>query len=180
MEVFEAIQKRRSARAYLPDPVPEDKLERILEAGRIAPSASNIQPWHFIVVRDEHKREKLAKSGVFARFLSQSPVVIVGCGNRKASPKWSIVDTAIAMQNVVLAATGEGLGTYWVGSFKEEEVKELLNIPDEMNVIALLAVGYPHKRLDLLAKIAHLIHRRKKPVEIVSLDEFGKPFSKNP
>jgi nitroreductase len=180
VEVFEAIQKRRSVRAYLPDPVPQDKLERILQAASIAPSASNLQPWHFIIVRNGQKREKLARSGLFARFLSQSPVVIVGCGNRKASPKWFVVDTAIALQTIVLAATSEGLGTCWVGSFKEEQVKDLLNIPDEMSIIALLAVGYPRKKLDLLAKVTHLIHRRKNLGEIASLDEFGRPFSEHP
>jgi nitroreductase len=180
MDVFEAIQKRRSVRAYLPDPVPEDKLKTILEAGRMAPSASNIQPWHFIVVTDKQKRKKLSRGGIFARFLSQAPVVIVSCGNRKASSKWYVVDTAIALQTMVLAATGEGLGTCWVGSFNEEEVKELLKIPDDLRVIALLALGFPRRKLDLLSKVAHLLHRRKKLSEIASLEEFGKPFVEQP
>ena len=148
MDVFEAIQKRRSVRAYKSTPIPEEKLMKILEAGRLAPSASNIQPWHFIVVKDPEKRKKLAKSK-WARFLAEAPVVIVGCGNQKASPKWFMVDVAIAMQNMVLAATGEGLGTCWVGSFNEKEVKELLKIPENYRVIALLAVGYPRENWTL-------------------------------
>lgn len=74
-----------------------DKIRKILEAARLAPSAANIQPWHFIVVTNPETRRKIAKGGRFAGFLSEAPVVIVGCGDRKASPRWHIVDTAIAM-----------------------------------------------------------------------------------
>ena len=88
MEVFEAIRRRKSVRAYAPTPVPKEKLERILEAARLAPSAENRQPWYFIVVTDPDKRKRIAKSGIFARFLAKSSIVIVGCGDRKASPKW--------------------------------------------------------------------------------------------
>lgn len=176
MEVFEAIQKRRSVRTYSPDPVPQDKLMRILEAGRLAPSAGSIQPWHFIVVIDKQRREELAKGGRFAKFLAEAPVAIVGCGDKKASPNWNVVDTAIAMQNMMLAAVGEGLGTCWVGSFKEEKVKELLKIPEQFSVIALMAVGYAREKLDLTAKIVHLIRRRKKIEKITSLDVFGNSF----
>lgn len=175
MDVFEAIRERRSTRAYLLDRIPEDKLEKILEAARLAPSAGNIQPWHFIVVTDLQKRKELSR-GRFAKFLTESPVVIVGCGDKKASPKWHVVDTAIAMQNIVLAATGEGLGTCWIGSFNGDQVKKLLNIPEKFQVIALLAVGYPRKKLDLTAKISHFIIRKKKLQKIVSLEEFGNPF----
>ena len=177
MDVFEAIQKRHSVRAYKSTPIPEEKLMKILEAGRLAPSASNIQPWHFIVVKDPEKRKKLAKSK-WARFLAEAPVVIVGCGNQKASPKWFMVDVAIAMQNMVLAATGEGLGTCWVGSFNEREVKELLKIPENYKVIALLAVGYPREKLDLTGKVLHLVRRRKKLSDIVSFEEYGNKLSK--
>jgi nitroreductase len=180
MEVSEAIRKRRSVRTYLPDTVPQDKLKTILEAGRLAPSAGSIQPWHFIVVFNKEKRETLAKGGRYAKFLSQAPVVIVGCGNKKLSPNWNVVDTAIAMQNMVIAAVGEGLGTCWVGSFKEEKVKELLKIPEQFSVIALLAVGYAREKLDLTAKVAHLIRRRKKIEKIISLDEFGASFVEKP
>lgn len=176
MDVFEAVQKRRSVRAYLPDPLPEDKLKKILEAARLAPSAANIQPWHFIVVTDQQKRKELG--GVFAKFLSEAPVVIVGCGNRKASSKWHIIDTTIAMQNIVLTATGEGLGTCWIGSFNEEHVKKLLKIPENFNVIALLAIGYPREKLDLAAKVAYFFRGKKELTKIVSLEEYGKPLVK--
>jgi nitroreductase len=111
MDVFEAVQKRRSVRAYESTPIPKEKLEKILEAARLAPSAGNIQPWHFIIVTELEKRQKLAQAQApFAKFLKEAPVVIVGCGDQKASPGWFMVDVAIAMQNMVLTATGEGLG----------------------------------------------------------------------
>jgi nitroreductase len=176
VDVFEAVQKRRSIRAYDSTPVPNEKLWKILEAARLAPSASNIQPWHFIVVTDREKRKMLAKGGRYAKFLDESPVVIVGCGDQKASPNWYTVDVAIAMQNMVLTATNEGLGTCWIGSFTESQVREILKIPENLKIVALLAVGYPRKELDAQGEILHTIKRRKKLENIVSLEEHGKTF----
>jgi nitroreductase len=173
MEVFEAIRKRHSVRSYLPDEILIGKLVKILEAARLAPSAGNIQPWHFIVVTDQQKRKKLSK-GRFAKFLVESPVVLVGCGDKKASPNWHVVDTAIAMQNMVLAATSEGLGTCWIGSFNENQVKKLLSIPERLAVIALLALGYRRETVDWTGKVLHLFRRKKKLEKIVSLEEFGR------
>ena len=172
MDVFEAVQVRRSVRSYKPTAIPREKLEKILEAARLAPSAMNLQPWHFIVVTDASKREKLAEAP-FAKFLKEAPVVIVACGNQRVSPKWYMIDVAIAMQNMVLTATGEGLGTCWVGSFNEREVKEMLKIPEEYRVIALLALGYPRRKLDIQSRILHLVRRRKRLEEIVSYEEYG-------
>jgi nitroreductase len=172
MDVFEAVQKRHSIRAYDSTAIPDEKLKKILEAARLAPSAGNVQPWHFIVVTDVEKREKLARAR-FAGFLSQASVVIVGCGDQKSSPDWHAVDVAIAMQNMVLTATSEGLGTCWIGSFNEDQIKEMLRIPEKFKVIALLAVGYPRKRLDIMGKILHFIRRRKRLKKIVSFEEYG-------
>ena len=178
MEVFEAIQKRKSVRSYLPDEVPASKLEKIIEAARLAPSAGNIQPWHFIVVSDQQKRNKLSK-GRYAKFLVESPIVLVGCGDKKASPNWYAIDTTIAMQNMVLTATSEGLGTCWIGSFNENHVRKLLSIPDKFRVIALLALGYRRKATDLSSKVLHFFRKRKKMEKITSLQEFGNFFFKN-
>jgi nitroreductase len=177
--VFEVVQKRRSIRAYAPTPVPKEKLLKVLEAGRLAPSASNVQPWHFVVVTDGEKRKRLSETGVFARFLAEAPVAIVGCGDEKASPKWYVVDVAIALQSIVLTATGEGLGTCWVGSFDEAKVKELLKIPENFRVVAILALGYPREKLDIVGKILRFVRRRKPLKKIASMDEYGnfKPFS---
>jgi nitroreductase len=176
MEVFEAIQKRRSVRSYLSDQVPIGKLEKILEAARLAPSAGNIQPWHFIVVTNQEKRNKLSK-GRYAKFLAESPVVLVGCGDTKASPNWYAIDTTIAMQNMVLTATSEGLGTCWIGSFDENQVKKLLNIPERYTVIARIALGYRRETVELASKVLHLFRRTKKLERIVSLGEFKNLYS---
>lgn len=175
MDVFQAITIRRSIRNYKPTPVPSEKLQKILEAARLAPSAINKQPWHFIVVTDTEKR-KFLSTGLFAKFLKQTPVVIVACGDKKASPKWHIVDVAIAVQNMVLTATEEGLGTCIVGSFNENQVRELLKIPDNLHVIVLLAIGYPSGKESLPSKILRTIRKRKPIQKIISKEEYGKPY----
>ena len=174
MDVFEAIQKRKSVRSYDTKPVPKEMLNKILEAARIAPSAGNIQPWHFIVVTDAEKRNELSK-GIFAKWLSGAPAVIVACGDTEASPDWYAVDTSLALENIVLAATGDGLGTCYVGSFNEKEVKKLLRIPGKYCVIALLTVGYAKEKEGLTSRFFRLASRKRKALgEIVSLEEYGQ------
>ena len=172
MEFFETVKSRKSVRAYDERPVPDDVLAKILETARISPSAKNLQPWHFIVVRAPAKRAELSL-GTWARFLKDAPVVIVGCGDGKASPHWNIVDTSIALQTLVLAATAEGLGTCWVGSFDQVKVKALLGIPENYDVICLIALGYERKKMDLTRTLAGGA-KRKATREIVSYDEFGR------
>jgi nitroreductase len=172
MDVFEAIQKRKSSRGYQKSSVPKETLEKLLEAARLSPSAKNIQPWHFIVVTDTEKRKALSK-GLYAKFLENTPAVIVLCGDQSASPDWYVVDVALAGENMVIAATAEGLGTCWVGSFEEADVKRLLGVPEKLRVVALLAVGYTEEKIDLTAKINHFIHRRKKLDEIASWEVYG-------
>ena len=175
MDLFEAIQRRKSVRTYESKPVPKEVLWRVLEAGRVAPSASNVQPWHFIVVTDSEKRKVLSR-GIYAGFLKETPVVIVACGDAPASPKWHVVDVSIAVENMVLAATGEGLGTCWIGSFSEEEVRKLLEIPQNYRVVALLAVGYPREKTGIGRKLLQFVKRRKKLTEVVSSEKFGEPY----
>ena len=171
MDVFEAVKARSSVRAYDPTTIPKESLDRVLESGRLAPSANNFQPWRFIVVTDERKRAEMSKAR-YAGFLKESPVVIVGCGDKKKSPEWYAVDTTIALQNMVLTATNEGLGTCWIGSFDEDLVRSLLSIPEEFAVVAMLSVGYPRKKLDLTAMITRG-KNRKRLDEIVSYEKFG-------
>jgi len=176
MEVFDAILARKSVRAYDSKPVPEDVLMKVLEAGRLAPSASNRQPWFFLAVTDQEKRNALT-AGPYAKFLKESPVVIVGIGDPQTSAEWCVVDVTIALTQMVLAATNEGLGTCWIGSFYEDKVKEALGIPGRLKVVAMLAVGYPREKLDLGAKIVRA--RNRKPMEeILSFEQFGNPAPK--
>lgn len=176
MDVTEAVQERHSIRSYHDKSVPREKLEKILEAGRLAPSARNIEPWHFIVVTDKEKRKTLSK-GLYAKFVAQAPLVIAALGDKKASPDWYAVDTSLAVENMVLAAVNEGLGTCIVGSFNEADVKAALKIPDNFEVIVLLAVGYAQEKLDLSSKLLRLVRTRKVLSEIISEEEFGKPLT---
>jgi len=171
MEVYDAIKARKSVRSYDEKPVPSEVLERVLEAGQMAPSASNVQPWHFIVVTDQQKRVALS-AGRYAKFLKNTPVVLVGLGDREAAPEWHVVDVTIALENIVLAATAEGLGSCWIGSFHESEVKAALSIPDRWEVVAMLALGYEKEKMDLARAIVTRIRKRKTLGEIVSYESF--------
>lgn len=173
MDVFEAVQERRSIRVYKDKPVEREKLEKILEAARLAPSARNTEPWHFIAVTDADKRKTLSR-GIFAKFLVQTPLVIVACGDKEASPDWYAIDVGLAVENMILVATAEGLGTCCVGSFIEKDVKLALKIPDNFEVLVLLAIGYAQEKVDLSSKLLRLVRTRKTLSEVASEEEFGK------
>ncbi|MCL5876661.1 MAG: nitroreductase family protein [Candidatus Bathyarchaeota archaeon] len=175
MDVFEVVEARKSIRSYQDTPIPREKIERILEAGRLAPSAVNREPWHFIAVTDKEKRKALSK-GLYAKFVAHAPLVIVVCGNKKASADWYAIDAALALENMVLTAVGEGFGTCCVGSFNESDVKELLKVPDDYEALVMLTVGYPKEKLDLSNKLLRLVRTRKLLSEVASEEEFGKPF----
>ena len=148
MDVIEVIRKRRSVRSYADRPVERDKVERLLEAARLAPSASNRQEWRFVVVTDPQRRTALAKAAANQDFVGEAPVVIAACAEhdghvmRCGQPSHPI-DVAIAIDHMTLQAVAEGLGTCWIGAFYEEPVKDILGIPDEIRVVELLTVGYP-------------------------------------
>jgi nitroreductase len=163
MSVLEVIQKRRSLRKYKGDSIPEDVLQRVLEDVRLAPSGKNYQPWKFIIVQDKELKEKLAQASAEQFFMAEAPIIIVGCGFPDDSysrmgrymKSWP-VDVTIALEHLILQAAEEGLGTCWIGSFEETEVKSILNIPENVRVLALTPLGYPdetppyrgRKRLD--------------------------------
>jgi len=156
MSVLDIIVKRKSVRKYLDRPVEDEKLGQILEAARLAPSSSNSQPWHFIVVKDKGLKTGLMNAvplGVTAinKFIDNAPVVIVGCVTPSFFQKVSSifgrenhwVDVAIAMEHMVLVAEELGLGTCWIGWFDEAKVRKLLNVPKNAKIIAMLTLGYP-------------------------------------
>lgn len=147
MEVKEAIRKRKSVRGYDDRPIPEDKLLRVLEAARLASSASNRQEWKFVVVRDSKKRQELVRATEGQPHVGEASVVIAAVATlpdyvmRSGIPAY-IVDLAIAVDHITLAATDEGLDTCWIGRFVQEEVKRILGIPDKYPVVVLLALGF--------------------------------------
>jgi len=149
MQVFDAVKERRSVRRYRERPVEEAKLRKVLEAARLAPSAGNHQPWKFVVVLDEAKRRALARAAQNQTFVAEAPVVIAACATKTdhimANGQHCYpIDVAIAIDHMTLAAVEEGLGTCWIGAFSEPQVKKILAVPDEVRVVALLALGYPH------------------------------------
>ena len=157
MSLIDYILTRRSIRHYENKDIPKHILNQIFEAGRNAPSAANRQPIHFIIVNDKEEKKELSK-GIFNRHIKGSPTVLVGCAdiNSILTGKWAIVDAVIAMQNMVIAAWTLGIGSCWIGDFKEEKVKNLLKIPDKWKVVALLTLGYPAEQPE---------QRKKKSVE---------------
>jgi nitroreductase len=147
MELMQAIRARRSIRNFQDKPVEEEKLLAVLEAGRLAPSAKNMQDWRFIVVRDETARGRLAEAARSQRFVAQAPVVIAACGTSDlvmtcGQPAYAI-DVAIALDHMTLAAASLGLGTCWIGAFYEEQARAILGVPEGVRIVALLPLGYP-------------------------------------
>jgi nitroreductase len=169
--ILEEILKRKSVRAYLNKEVKKEVLSEILEAGRFAPSACNIQPWKFIVVRNKKRREKL--SVAFHnnnKFVAEAPIIIAACiisegYNMGGWYDSAVLDIGIAFDHMTLQAVNLGLGTCWIGGFYEDKVKKILNIPDEIRVAALLTLGYP--------KDISIIKKSRKPIEaIVSYEKY--------
>jgi nitroreductase len=166
---MDAIKKRRSVRHYLPDPIEDDKLQRILEAGRLAPSSMNHQNWRFVVVRSKDHRQELVEVARGQKFVGDAPVVIAACATDPTTkmgcgePSYAI-DLAIAVDHMTLVAAEEGLGTCWVGNFDQEKASRLLKVPAPAKVVFLLPVGYSAKESG---------PRPRKPLdEVVSEDAF--------
>ena len=157
MSLLDLILSRRSIRRYENKDIPEEVLQQILETGRQAPSAVNRQPIHFVIVNDHDILKNLCDN-LINRFVKNAPVAIVGCADIKSllTGKWAVVDTTIAMQNMVIAAWTLGIGSCWIGACNNEKVKELLKIPDKWKVVALVTLGYPAEQPK---------PRKKKPFE---------------
>lgn len=167
MDVLEAIRNRRSIRKYKDTEVEDKKLQEILEAGRWAPSASNRQPWQFIVVRDKALRENLAEAHTYGRFMKESPVVIVVIGEPARHPRYNLADPHNAVQNMLLAAYAQGLSTCWMGvrdTDIEPVFRRLLNVPDDLRVVCSISVGYGDQERT---------STRRSLDEIVSWETFG-------
>ncbi len=169
LDTITAIRTRRSVRSYKSDPIPRDDLLTILEAGRQAPSAGNRQPWHFVVVSDGALKAEVAEACNSQSWMAEAAFIIAGVALPHASAKWHMVDVAIAMENMVLAAASLGYGTCWIGAFREERIKELLHIPAEMKVVALTPLGVP---------ATTPVARERKDMEAVfSLNRYGEALS---
>ena len=147
MDVFQAIIQRYSCRSYDPRPIEPEKITKLLEAARFAPSARNRQDWRFVVVTDPDTKAKLSKAAYDQRSLIEAPVVIVACSNSdnvmRCGQPVAPIDVAIALEHIALQATELGLATCWIGSFYPDKVKAILDIPPDISIIELMTVGYP-------------------------------------
>ena len=151
MDFYEVVRKRRSYREYKTDMPEKDKIDRILEAARLAPTWANMQGVHYIIVQEpENVKAVWNAVGQLEKF-TEAPMFIVGIISEKSSgtnsngEKYYGVDFGICFEHLILAATAEGLGTCWIGWFNEEKVKKALNIPKQYRVLGLTPLGYPVK-----------------------------------
>jgi len=146
------ILARRSVRDFMPDEIPEEHLNLMLEAMRWAPSAGNLQPWRFYVVKDREKRRELARAALGQDFIADAPVAIVVCAvpeesswryGKRGSQLYCIQDTACAVMNLMLSATALGYGSVWVGAFDEKEVSRAISAPASERPVAIVPIGKP-------------------------------------
>lgn len=165
MDTLQLLKSRRSIRKYKDKEVEKEKILTCLEAARWAPSASNKQPWEFLIVQDKKTRKKLADIHPYAKFVEESPVVFVPLTNPEIHSKYHMSDTALTIMHFMIQAHAEGLGTCWAGVINTEiepKIKELLGIPDHLHVLALVALGYPdQKRTSNRKELSELIHWEK-------------------
>lgn len=155
MDALECIATRRSIRKFLDIPVEFEKVGNVLDAGRMAPSAGNLQDWKFILITDEKMRQEIAKACVEQYWIATAPIHIIVCTEPertrrfygKMGEKYSLQNGAAVVQNMLLAAHAEGLGSCWVGAFEDEAVKRLLNIPDDVIVHAIVPLGYADEKV---------------------------------
>ena len=167
MEVFDAVRTMLAVRNYRDKPVPPEVVRRIVEAGRLTGSSMNRQPWHFIVVEN---RDTLRQLGALAKtgpYIAQAPLAIVVAIERTM---FSVSDASRAVQSMILTAWSEGVGSNWVGFRGLDEVKSLLSIPDELEVLAIIPFGYPARPIGKGEK------KRKSISEVAHIERFGQPF----
>lgn len=168
MDVLSAIKGRRSIRKYSNKPVEEEKLLKVLEAARLSPSAKNRQEWRFIVVKNSETRKKLTEA-IGQPFVGEAPIILVCCGTevesvmRGGQPRYT-VDLSIATAYMILEAYEQGLGTCWLGSYDEDKVKEVLDIPKGVRVVAITPLGYPDE--------SPASRPRRELDEIISYDKY--------
>ena len=168
MNVFEAVSTILAVRAFQPTPISPEQVQRIVEAGRLTGSGSNQQPWHFIVVDDPAELQKLGALVKSGPYVAQAPVAVVVVTEQTSM---AVSDGSRAIQSMILTAWSEGIGSNWVGFTGMKAVNEFLNIPDNLDVLAILPFGYPVKELGQGKK------KRKPLSEVASHGKYGNPLA---
>lgn len=177
MEFYDVIRTRRSIRKYKKEPIPKEVLLRVLEAGRIAPSGNNRQPWRFVVIEDKEKKKRIAEACYGQSFIAEAPVVIVCCSIKcssgyqpwmeQAGPR----DVVIATDHIILAARNEGLASCWIGAFYPDKIAEIIDLPRDLDVVMVVPLGYPAN------KEAFKETTDRKPFEeIFFYESYGRKF----
>ena len=169
MEVFDAIRTVLAVRQFRDQPVTEPVVKQIVEAGHLTASGSNLQPWRFIVVQNKETLRQLGTLAKTGPYIAQAPLAIVVC-IEKSSPL-GVSDASRAIQNMVLTAWAQGVGSNWVGFHNLEQVRPLLGIPDEIEVLAIVPFGYPVQTLGQGNK------KRKPLGEVAHRETWGTPFA---
>ena len=173
MDLLEIIKNRRSIRVFKKQDVPQDIIEKLLEAARWAPSAGNVQPWAFVVASSQKMKQSLSMAAFGQKDLEEASVVFVVCADEKLAEQsygvrgkslYCLQDTAAAIQNILLTAYSLGLGSCWIGAFKEDEIRQAIKAPKEMRPVALIPVGYPNE--------APAARRRRPLCEIIHKETF--------
>jgi nitroreductase len=168
MEVFDAVRTILAVRRYQDRPVPEDVIQRVLEAGRLSGSAANKQPWHFVVVQDRDVLVRLGSLIPYGPFIAQAQAAIVVAIDRTP---YAVSDASRAIQSMLLTAWSEGVGGNWAGFIPMEEVGAFLGIPAELDVLAVLPLGYP-------ADAVGRGKKNRKPLnQIAHRERWGSPFA---
>ncbi len=161
MDFMELMASRHSVRDFLPDPIPDEVLNEILEAGRLAPSSQNRQPWRYVVLKDPAQIKKMSLNsgllGLSNLFIRKAPCLIAACadsskGLRVNAQDYYLVDVAISVQQMVLAAWNRGVGSCWMAAYNEKAVKKYLDLPKSWRVVALLPFGYPAEKKTVYSK----------------------------
>ena len=166
MEVFEAVRTALATRNYKETSVPQDVIRRIVEAGRLSGSAMNGQPWHFIVVEDQDTLRRLGSLARTGPYVSQASLAIVVAIEKT---KFAVADAARAIQSMILTAWSDGVGSNWVGFMGLDDIKPVLRIPDNLDVLAIIPFGYP-------PRASKGEKNRKSLSEVAHRGTFGQPF----
>ena len=179
MKFTDVIESRTSIRTYCDKDVEEGKVTYVLECARVAPSWANRQCWRFIVVRDKEKIKALSKTSIVNRWLRKVPIIVVACGDPVSSGvnnniDYFAVDVAIAMEHIILAATDIGLGSCWIADFDEKKVKDLLDIPNRIRVVALTPLGYPAQKSGMSDKTIRFFARSNKRKNLDEIVRYEK------
>lgn len=169
MDTFEAIRTRRTTRTFLPTKVPDETIGKILEAGRLAPSARNLQPWHFIVIQDSSTLKQLGALCTTGRFIERASCAVAVVTDPTNS--WHEIDGARAVQSMELAGWNEGVGTCWIGSMERDRIKDLLAIPKGLHLLTILPFGYA------VETNAPRRKTKKRPDEVCHWGRFGQQKS---